>query len=138
MLHADAPGRSVSTHSVEDLLSGNRDLTVGSIHRQSVDTRSTETVTHTANCGNTEEITQVQSFDKVDMAFAVRDQSRQRRTLLMFRGVLFLDRVNDRCCNVEDPHQTPSATRVWSEAYWTGDTSDLCNRCCSGSGNPLC
>ena len=36
---------------------------------------------------------QVQSFDKVDMAFAVRDHSRQRRTLLMFRVFLFLDRV---------------------------------------------
>ena len=22
-----------------------------------------------------------------------------------------------RCCNVEDLHQAPSATRVWSEAY---------------------
>ena len=43
-----------------------------------------------AICGNTEEITQVQSFDKVDMAFAVRDQSRQRRTLLMFRVFCFL------------------------------------------------
>ena len=55
-----------------------------------VDTRSTETVTHSAICGNTEEITQVQSFDKVDMALAVRDQSRQRRTLLMFRVFCFL------------------------------------------------
>ena len=40
--------------------------------------------------GNTEKITQVQSFDKVDMAFAVRDQSRQRRTLLMLRMFSFL------------------------------------------------
>ena len=37
-----------------------------------------------------------------------------------------------RCCNVEDLHQAPSASRVWADA------SDLCTRCCSGSGNPLC
>ena len=40
--------------------------------------------------GKTEEFPQVQSFDKVDMAFAVRDQSRQRRTLLMLRMFSFL------------------------------------------------
>ena len=40
--------------------------------------------------GKTEECPQVQSFDKVDMALAVRDQSRQRRTLLMLRMFSFL------------------------------------------------
>jgi len=43
-----------------------------------------------------------------------------------------------RCCNVEDLHQAPSATRVWGEACWAGDAPDLFTRCCSGSGNPLC
>ena len=77
--------------SVEDLLSGNREISQwAQFIDRVVDTRSTETVTHTANCGNTEEISQVQCFDKVDMAFAVRDQSRQRRTLLMFRVFCFL------------------------------------------------
>ena len=30
-----------------------------------------------------------------------------------------------RCCNVEDLHQAPSATRVWSEACWAGPTCTL-------------
>ena len=56
-----------------------------------------------------------------------------RSRCLLGRSVQLL-----RCCNVEDLHQAPSATRVWSEVYWAGDASDLCTRCCSGSGNPLC
>ena len=59
VLHADAPGRSVSTQlphtllidSVEDLLSGNREISQwAQFIDKVVDTRSTETVTHSANC----------------------------------------------------------------------------------------
>ena len=56
-----------------------------------------------------------------------------RTRCLLRRSVQLL-----RCCNGEDLHRVPSATRVCSEAYWAGDASDLCTRCCSGSGNPLC
>ena len=59
MLHADAPGRSISTQlpqtllidSVEDLLSGNREISQwAQFIDRVVDTRSTETVAHSANC----------------------------------------------------------------------------------------
>ena len=87
------PGRSISTQLPQTLLIDSVDREISQWARfidRVVDTRSTKTVTSVQTVGNTEEIPQVQSFDKVDMAFAVRDQSRQRRTLLMFRMFSFL------------------------------------------------
>ena len=90
MLQA-APSRHRCLRLCSSTVWQQRDLTVGSIHQQSGGhSFDRDCYPQCKTVGNTEEITQVQSFDKVDMAFAVRDQSRQRRTLLMLRVFCFL------------------------------------------------
>ena len=99
MLHADAPARSISTQLPQTLLIGSVEASCLATERSpSGLNSSTEWWTlvrqrllpTVQTVGKTEEIPQVQSFDKVDMAFAVRDQSRQRITLLMLRMFSFL------------------------------------------------